>query len=112
MQPKLCARYGRRDMVTRWPSQALLGRRNECGVLDGLLAAALGGRSGVLVIVGEPGVGKTALLEYAVESASSFRVARAGGVEWEMDFRSRPFSSCARRCWTGWTGYLIGSATR
>ena len=82
-------------MVTRWPSQALLGRRNECGVLDGLLAAALGGRSGVLVIVGEPGVGKTALLEYAVESASSFRVARAGGVEWEMEL---PFATVQQLC--------------
>ena len=112
MQPKLCARYGRRDMVTRWPSQALLGRRNECGVLDGLLAAALGGRSGVLVVVGEPGVGKTALLEYAVESASSFRVRGRVVSSGRWSFRSRPFSSCARRCWTGWTGYLIGSATR
>ena len=73
----------------------MLGRRNECGVLDGLLAAALGGRSGVLVIVGEPGVGKTALLEYAVESASSFRVARAGGVEWEMEL---PFATVQQLC--------------
>ena len=48
-------------MVTRWPRHALLGRRNERDVLDGLLAAAFGGQSGALVVVGEPGVGKTAL---------------------------------------------------
>jgi predicted ATPase len=72
-------------MVTRWPRRALIGRRRECQALEGLLAAALSGHSGVLVLVGEPGVGKTALLEYAVESASSFTVARATGVEWEME---------------------------
>jgi predicted ATPase len=77
-------------MVTRWPRQALIGRRSECQALDGLLAAALSGHSGVLVLVGESGVGKTALLEYAVESASSFTVARATGVEWEMEL---PFAT-------------------
>jgi DNA-binding CsgD family transcriptional regulator len=82
-------------MVTRWPREALLGRRNECRVLDGLLAAALGGRSEVLVVVGEPGVGKTALLEYAIASASSFRVARADGVGWEMEL---PFATVQQLC--------------
>jgi DNA-binding CsgD family transcriptional regulator len=63
----------------------LLGRRNECAVVDGLLHAARAGRSGVLVVRGEPGVGKTALLEYAIESASDLRVARAAGVESEKE---------------------------
>jgi DNA-binding CsgD family transcriptional regulator/tetratricopeptide (TPR) repeat protein len=63
----------------------LVGRRDECDVLDGLLVAARGGRSGVLVLRGEPGVGKTALVDYAVGSASGFRVARALGVESEME---------------------------
>jgi hypothetical protein len=49
----------------------------------------------VLVVVGEPGVGKTALLGYASESASSFRVARAGGVEWEMEL---PFAAAQQLC--------------
>jgi DNA-binding CsgD family transcriptional regulator len=63
----------------------LVGRRNECDVLDGLLVAARGGRSGVLVLRGEPGVGKTALVDYAVGSASGFRVARAVGVQSEVE---------------------------
>jgi hypothetical protein len=89
------SQYGRVDMVTRWPQEALLGRRHECDVLDGLLAAALDGQSGVLVLVGEPGIGKTALLGYAIESASSFRVARATGVEWEMEL---PFATAQQLC--------------
>ena len=63
----------------------LVGRRGECAVLDRLLDAARDGRSGVLVLSGEPGVGKTALLDYAVESASGFRVARGAGVESEAE---------------------------
>jgi predicted ATPase len=63
----------------------LVGRRDECDVLDGLLVAARAGRSGVLVLRGEPGVGKTALVDYTVGSASGFRVARAVGVESEME---------------------------
>ena len=63
----------------------LVGRRDECDVLDGLLVAARGGRSGVLVLRGDPGVGKTALVDYAVGSASGFRVARAVGVESEVE---------------------------
>src|SRR6185436_4265842 len=63
----------------------LVGRRDERDVLDGLLVAARGGRSGVLVLRGDPGVGKTALVDYAVGSASGFRVARAVGVESEVE---------------------------
>jgi predicted ATPase len=63
----------------------LRGRREECAVLDGLLEGARVGRSGVLVLKGEAGVGKTALLEYAVASASEMRGIRAAGVESEME---------------------------
>jgi hypothetical protein len=63
----------------------LLGRGSECEVLDGLLEAVRGGGSRVLVLRGEPGVGKSALLEYVVGRASGFRVARATGVQSEME---------------------------
>jgi predicted ATP-dependent serine protease len=63
----------------------LLDRLPERGALSELLDVARAGRSGVLVMRGEPGVGKTALLEYAVESAAGLRVARVAGVESEME---------------------------
>src|SRR6266852_9836416 len=63
----------------------LLDRLPERGALSGLLDAARAGRSGVLVVRGEPGVGKTALLEDAVGSAAGLRVARGAGVESEME---------------------------
>jgi len=61
------------------------GRRDERAVMDGLPDDARTGRSGVLVLRGEAGIGKTALLEYASESASDFRLFRAVGVESEME---------------------------
>ena len=63
----------------------LRGRRDECAVLDRLLDGARAGRSGALVVQGEPGVGKTALLDYAIASASDLRVLDAVGVESEME---------------------------
>src|SRR6202048_1180079 len=63
----------------------LLDRLAEGAALSQLLDVARAGRSGVLVIRGEPGVGKTALLEDAVESAAGLRVARVAGVESEME---------------------------
>jgi DNA-binding CsgD family transcriptional regulator len=63
----------------------LLDRLPERAALSGLLEAARAGRSGVVVMRGEPGVGKTVLLEYAVESAAGLRVARVAGVESEME---------------------------
>ena len=65
--------------------RGLFGRRVECGVLDGLLEQVRAGRSAVLVVRGEAGVGKTALLDYVVQEAADLRVARAVGVESEME---------------------------
>src|SRR5512133_2614595 len=62
----------------------LRGRRDEGAVLDGLLDDARAGRSGVLVLRGEAGIGKTALLERAIESAADVRLLRAVGVESEV----------------------------
>jgi DNA-binding CsgD family transcriptional regulator len=63
----------------------LVDRLAERSALDSLLASARGGMGSALVLRGEPGVGKTALLEYAIESASGFRTPRAVGVESEME---------------------------
>jgi predicted ATP-dependent serine protease len=63
----------------------LQDRHSECGRLDHLLERLRVGRSGALVLRGEPGIGKSALLEYLTEHASGCRVARAAGVESEME---------------------------
>ena len=63
----------------------LRGRRSECEALDRLLARIAVGESGVLVLRGEAGVGKTALLEYLLGRASACRIVRAAGVESEME---------------------------
>jgi DNA-binding CsgD family transcriptional regulator len=63
----------------------LHGRRRECESLDRLLEDVRGRQSRVLILRGEAGVGKTALLEYLVANASGCRVLRAGSVESEME---------------------------
>ena len=63
----------------------LAGRQAECAVLDGLVAAVRAGESRTLVLRGDPGVGKTALLEYLAGQAESCRVVRAAGVQTEME---------------------------
>src|SRR5450755_323364 len=63
----------------------LRGRRDECAVLDVLLDGARNGQSGVLVLRGEAGVGKTALVEYAIESAAGLTVLHAAGCEAEVE---------------------------
>jgi DNA-binding CsgD family transcriptional regulator len=75
--------------VTLW------GRREQCGILDGLLADVRAGRSRALVVRGEPGIGKTALLGYAADTAPDFRVTRAEGVESEMEL---PFAALQQLC--------------
>ena len=61
----------------------LVGREHECARLDELLREARNGHSRALVLRGEPGIGKTALLEYAIDRAEGFRVLRAVGIESE-----------------------------
>ena len=63
----------------------LRGRRSECAAVNRLLEGVHAGHSGVLIVRGESGVGKTALLEYAIESARDLRVVRTLGVESEME---------------------------
>jgi DNA replication protein DnaC len=64
-------------------------------LLDGLVSAIRQGESRSLVLRGEPGIGKTALLEHLVESASDLTVVRAAGVESEMELA---FASLHQLC--------------
>src|ERR1700719_3987621 len=84
-----------RAPTTTSPGGQLLGRRRERALLDGLIEAARNSDSAVLVVHGEAGVGKTALLEYAVEGAEAFQVLRTVGVEVEMEL---PFAALAQLC--------------
>jgi hypothetical protein len=63
----------------------LRGRASECAVLDDLVSAIRGGEGRSLVLRGEAGIGKTALLECLVESATDLTVIRSVGVESEME---------------------------
>ena len=73
----------------------LLGRERERAVIDRLLESARDGYGGALVVHGEPGVGKTALLDDAVKMAPSLRVIRSAGVEGEMEL---PFAAVQQLC--------------
>jgi DNA-binding CsgD family transcriptional regulator len=68
----------------------LIGRESERSVLEALLQSARGERSAALVLRGEPGIGKTALLEYAADSARDMTVLRCVGIEAEHEL---PFAS-------------------
>jgi DNA-binding CsgD family transcriptional regulator len=81
-------------MAAHGPS-ALRGRADEREVLDRLLDNVRGGQSAVLVIRGEAGVGKTALLQYCAREASGFRVVRIAGVESELEL---PFAGLHQLC--------------
>jgi len=82
-------------MANRDAPRGLLGRRSECEALDRLLRSVRSGQSRVLVLCGEAGIGKTALLEYVVEQASDWRIVRAAGVQSEMEL---PFAGLHQLC--------------
>src|SRR5689334_17533644 len=67
------------------PAAGLTGRLSEREVLDRFVAGVRAGEGQALVVRGEPGVGKTALLDYLAGRASGCRVARAAGVQSEME---------------------------
>jgi DNA-binding CsgD family transcriptional regulator len=69
----------------RYRLGVLLGRTKEQCRIKQLLEQARAGKSGTLVLVGDPGIGKTALLEYAAAHAADFEIARARGVESETE---------------------------
>src|SRR5277367_1320763 len=74
------------------PVRQLFGRQHEREMLDRLLDDA---RGGVLIMHGEAGVGKTALLDYAVETAGVFRIVRTSGVEAEIEL---PYAAAQLLC--------------
>jgi ATP-dependent Clp protease ATP-binding subunit ClpA len=74
----------------------LIGRESERARLDELLERARMSQSGSLVIRGEAGIGKTALLDYAAEHAADMTVVRALGVESEAQLE---FSGLLEVCW-------------
>lgn len=77
------------------PPRELTGRKAECDVLDRLTHAVGAGESRVLVLHGEAGVGKTALLEYLAGHARGCQVARVAGVQSEMEL---PFAGLHQLC--------------
>lgn len=78
-----------------WSGTRLLGREHEFQVLNALLEGARGGQGGVLVMRGDAGVGKTALIEYVVEAGRGFRIVRTSGVQAEMEL---PFAAVQQLC--------------
>ncbi|MGW7481315.1 ATP-binding protein [Nonomuraea muscovyensis] len=74
---------------------SLVGRRRETFRLDALISAAGQGEGGALVLRGEPGIGKSALLDHTRRAASGFRVMQASGAEFEMEL---PFAALHQLC--------------
>jgi DNA-binding CsgD family transcriptional regulator len=83
------------DFTVRGGAMELVGRHRECAVLDRLIEAVRAGESRALVVSGEAGVGKTALLDYLAGQASECRVERAVGVQSEMEL---PFAALHQLC--------------
>src|SRR6476620_10440910 len=77
------------------PPPALRGRAGERLALDQLIEDARESRSGVLLLRGEAGVGKSALLHYAAGQAAGMRVMQIAGVESEMEL---PFAGLHQLC--------------
>src|SRR3712207_3264948 len=77
------------------PAPGFLGRTSERDRLDRLLVNVRGGQSAALVVRGEAGIGKSALLRYAARQAAGFRVAQVTGVEAEMEL---PFAGVHQLC--------------
>ena len=73
----------------------LVGRERELATLEQLLLRVRSGGSGTLILYGDPGIGKSALLERLIDSASEFRVVRAVGVEGEVDL---PYAGLQQLC--------------
>ena len=73
----------------------LLGRAEECAMVDGVLGRARAGVSGVLLVAGEPGVGKSALLEYLTGRAADRRIISIRVLQSEMELMEVFSVGCA-----------------
>src|SRR4051795_2661545 len=73
----------------------MMGRQREIEALEKLLDRVRAGASGALILRGEAGVGKSALLERLVEAASGCRIVRAAGIESEMEI---PYAGLHQLC--------------
>jgi DNA-binding CsgD family transcriptional regulator len=81
--------------VTSSLAPALLGRQDECRGIDHVLSDAFAGRGGAMVMHGEPGIGKSTLLSYAIDSADGWHVLRAVGNEAEKEL---PYAAARQMC--------------
>jgi DNA-binding CsgD family transcriptional regulator len=76
-------------------SSELLGRQSESQILNRIISAARVGHGGTIVVCGEPGIGKSSLLDHAMDSATGFQVLRAVGNEAEKEL---PFAAAQQLC--------------
>ena len=76
---------GATGTVGALPGPGLVNRARETAALAAMLDTVRSGMSAALVLRGEPGIGKTALLDHMISAATDFRVARAVGIESEME---------------------------
>src|SRR5262245_19992521 len=81
--------------MSRTRGVGFIGRAAERRGLDDVLERARDGQSSALVLRGEPGIGKSALLRYAARQASGLRVAQVEGIQAEIEL---PFSGIHRLC--------------
>ncbi|WP_037075684.1 helix-turn-helix transcriptional regulator [Pseudonocardia spinosispora] len=77
------------------PDGSLVGRRDEVRAVESLVAATRGGLGGALVLRGEAGIGKSALLDHAQAAVPEFQVLRASGSEFESEL---PFAALQQLC--------------
>jgi tRNA(Met) C34 N-acetyltransferase TmcA len=82
----------------------LYGRDGEQAAIERLLEGVRAGLGGVLVVRGDPGIGKSALLGFAVSSADDFRVLRAAGVEAESGLAYATLHQLLHPVLDGWNG--------
>jgi predicted ATPase len=88
-------RLGSAERPTAFSVAPLVGRDGELEKLGALLATVQAGGSAALVLRGEPGVGKSALLEVLIDLASGFQIVRAVGIEGEVDL---PYAGLQQLC--------------